>query len=317
MSNQLTIRENQAISASPSESEFAVLLQQADMLTKTGFLPASIKSKEQALAIILTGRELGIPAMAALNTINVIQQKPTVSPQLMLALIERSGQLEDIRYNITEKQAVVTMKRVGRSPHSETFTEANAQSLGLLQKQNWKAQKTTMLKWRAVAACARVVFADVILGIYLPDEMGDENLPNSEMQSNVVVKMPPPQNFSEEVFTEAEIVETSVATDREDYEAEWNEIIGQPTAPQTPQVSSQTRGRLLAEAGHLGRSAKGYTCTETIDGESVIFDILKANGIITCTCEDYAAHSDKDANYRCAHKWALITSLEMTQKQAA
>ena len=35
------------------------------MLLTSGFLPQSIKSPEQALAIILQGRELGIGPMAA------------------------------------------------------------------------------------------------------------------------------------------------------------------------------------------------------------------------------------------------------------
>ena len=33
-----------------------------------------------------------------------------------------------------------------------------------------------MYRWRAVAACARTVFPDVILGVYTPDEMGAENV---------------------------------------------------------------------------------------------------------------------------------------------
>ena len=80
---------------SPSADEWKIITDQARMLVGTNFLPQSIKTPEQAVAIILQGRELGIPTMAALGTINVIQGKPTISPQLMLALINRSGQLEN------------------------------------------------------------------------------------------------------------------------------------------------------------------------------------------------------------------------------
>jgi hypothetical protein len=154
--------------------EYQVIRDQAQSLVKTGFLPQAIKTPEQALAIILTGRELGIPAMAALNTINVIQGKPTVSPQLMLALIERSGQLDDIKVDVTDKGATVTMKRKGRTSHTEHFGQTEAQSMGLLGKDNYKKQAGVMYKWRAVAACARTVFPDVILGLYTPEEMGAE-----------------------------------------------------------------------------------------------------------------------------------------------
>lgn len=166
-------------------SEYDIIRDQAQALVKTGFLPPAIKTPEQALAIILTGRELGIPAMAALNTINVIQGKPTVSPQLMIALIERSGQLDDVSYDVNPDRAIVTMKRKGRTPHTEIFSMADAnrmqttewvnnqkRSIPLSEKFNWKSMPETMLKWRAVAACARVVFPDVILGLYTPEEMG-------------------------------------------------------------------------------------------------------------------------------------------------
>jgi hypothetical protein len=164
---------NQSL-ATVRPDEYQIIRDQAQSLVKTGFLPQAIKTPEQALAIILTGRELGIPAMAALNTINVIQGKPTVSPQLMLALIERSGQLEDIKVDVTDKGASVTMKRKGRTAHTETFGQTEAQAMGLLGKDNYKKQAGVMYKWRAVAACARTVFPDVILGLYTPEEMGAE-----------------------------------------------------------------------------------------------------------------------------------------------
>lgn len=155
-------------------NEYEVLRHQADSLVKTGFLPSAIKTPEQALAIILTGRELGIPAMAALNTINVIQGKPTVSPQLMLALIERSRELENIAIEIGNDSVKVTMKRIGRTAHTEVFGKTEAQAMNLFGKDNYKKQPLVMYKWRAVAACARTVFPDVILGLYTPEEMGAE-----------------------------------------------------------------------------------------------------------------------------------------------
>lgn len=153
-------------------NEYEIIRHQAESLVKTGFLPPAIKTPEQALAIILTGRELGIPAMAALNTINVIQGKPTVSPQLMLALIERSGQLKDIEILTGDDYVQVTMWRKGRTEHTERFGKAEAQAMNLIGKDNYKKQALVMYKWRAVAACARTVFPDVILGLYTPEEMG-------------------------------------------------------------------------------------------------------------------------------------------------
>lgn len=203
MTTELTVAKHNT----PTADEFGVILTQSQMLVKTGFLPVSIKTPEQALAIILTGRELGIPAMAALNTINVIQGKPTVSPQLMLALIERSGQLEDIVYKLEPDGVTVTMKRRGRTAHTEYFGESEAAAMGLLKKDNYHKQAGVMYKWRAVAACARVVFPDVILGLYTPDEMGATvnadgevvGLPETE---KVPTPAPAPENAAEAAETQ-------------------------------------------------------------------------------------------------------------------
>jgi hypothetical protein len=146
----------------------------AQALVSTGFLPASIKSPEQALAIIMTGRELGIQPMQAFSTINVIQGKPSVSPQLMLALINRSGQLEDMKLDTGATGATCMMKRRGRQPFTARFGPDEARAMGLADKANYKSQAPTMYQWRAVAAAARAVFPDVVLGLYTPEEMGAE-----------------------------------------------------------------------------------------------------------------------------------------------
>lgn len=159
-----------------SPGEWEVMTAQAAMLVKTGFLPSAIKTAEQAVAIMLTGRELDIPAMAALRSIDVIQGKPTVSPQLMLALVNRSGQLEEFSLSFDGETvalaAYCTMKRQGRPAHTCRFSITDAKSLGLASKANWQQQPRVMLQWRAVAACCRVVFPDVILGLYTSEEMG-------------------------------------------------------------------------------------------------------------------------------------------------
>lgn len=167
MSNAIAIRPAETM------SEWETIRDQSSVLIKTGFLPQSIKTPEQAMAIILTGRELGIGTMAALNTINVIQGKPTISPQLMLALINRSGQLEDIQITGDSSDGITCMmKRRGRTAHSSHFGPREAAAMGLNSKDNYKKQPATMYKWRSVADCARAVFPDIILGLYTPDEMG-------------------------------------------------------------------------------------------------------------------------------------------------
>lgn len=165
-------------------AEWSTMKEQATMLVKTGFLPVSIKTPEQALAIALTGRELGIGMMEAIRGINVIQGKPSVSPQLMLALAIRTQQLESYSMNIVNGDAVVVIKRRGWPEHRVTFGSKEAVSLGLSTKDNYKKQPTVMYKWRALAEALRFTFPDAVSGIYTYDEMGAEMNSEGELQLN-------------------------------------------------------------------------------------------------------------------------------------
>ncbi|MEW6731071.1 MAG: recombinase RecT [Acidobacteriota bacterium] len=168
---------------STSSEEWQVLIEQANILLQSGFLPEDIKRPAQAVAIILQGRELGIGAMAALQNINIIKGKPTISPQLMLALINRSKQLENMEISDDGNKCTVLMKRYGRSPFTVSFSMEDAAKIktfekgaqiSLCEKYNWRQMPSVMRRWRAIAAAARIVFPDVILGLYTPEEMGAE-----------------------------------------------------------------------------------------------------------------------------------------------
>ncbi len=148
------------------------LKEQADMLVKSGFLPVSVNTPEKAIAIALTAKELGIGWMEGLRSINVIQGKPTISPQLMLAMANRTGQLEDIKIDATNERCIVTVVRKGRQPHTVEFGAKEATDLGLINRDNYRKQPATMFQWRALAGNLRVSFPDVMLGFYTPEEMG-------------------------------------------------------------------------------------------------------------------------------------------------
>jgi hypothetical protein len=93
-----------------------------EMLVRSRMIPSSINSPEAAAAIIMKGHELGIGPMQAFDSISVIQGKPTISPQLMLALIERSGLLEDMQVEENPDSCRITMKRRGGPPSRSAST---------------------------------------------------------------------------------------------------------------------------------------------------------------------------------------------------
>jgi hypothetical protein len=79
---------------------------------------------------------------------------------------------------------------------------ADASAMGLVGKDNWKKQPVVMLKWRAISACCRVVFPDVIQGMYMTEELnpdvtispeGDVILPTTHTTPSLPAQTPPPE----------------------------------------------------------------------------------------------------------------------------
>lgn len=150
------------------------LIRLGTILLKSGLLPVSIKTPEAAAAIILKGHELNIGAMEALSSINVIQGKPTTSPQLMLALARRTKELENISIEDDGNACTVVIKRKGQSPITTTFSMEDAKRMNLSNKDNWIKQAPTMRQWRALGANLRLTFGDAIAGLYTYEKMGAE-----------------------------------------------------------------------------------------------------------------------------------------------
>ncbi|MBL8165391.1 MAG: recombinase RecT [Anaerolineae bacterium] len=144
----------------------------------------SALNEQDVMLIFLEGLSLGMSEMSAIKSIDLIAGKPTLDAQGMLGLINASGLLEDIEIDSQDAYCSVTMKRVNRQPHTERYSLEDAakmtatewvsgqkKTIPLTEKSNWRQQPRTMLKWRCVAACARVVFPDIVQGMYTPDEM--------------------------------------------------------------------------------------------------------------------------------------------------
>lgn len=167
------MNETTAVTVS-AESALDTLHRKATYLVRSGLLPKAINTPEKAITMMLLAEELGIGPMAAINNINVIDGKPTVSAQLALALFYRTGLCETCTIVGDSKSCTVTLKRKGQEAHAETFTMDDAVRMGLSTKDNWRKQPAVMLRWRTVAACLRVVAPDILQGVYTPDEMGSE-----------------------------------------------------------------------------------------------------------------------------------------------
>ena len=159
--------------ATIAPQEWPMVREQAEMLVKTGFLPQTIKTPEQAVAIMMKGRELGVPPMYALSNIAVISGKPACTAELMLALLYRDH--GDAALQVVETSAtrcVAAYKRRGwKEAQTFAFTIEDAKTAGL-QGGNWAKYPAAMLRARCISAIARMAFPDSIGGMYTAEELG-------------------------------------------------------------------------------------------------------------------------------------------------
>ena len=71
--------------------QLAEVFQLSEALSKTTMVPKALQGrKDDILAIILRGRELGLPPMAALNSLQVIEGRTGINSETLLGLVRKS-----------------------------------------------------------------------------------------------------------------------------------------------------------------------------------------------------------------------------------
>lgn len=146
----------------------------AKVLVASHLLPRGVQTPEAAFAIIATGRELGLTAMQSLRTIHVIEGKPTLSADLICALVkQRTDVCKFFRLvETTDRIATYETHRIGEPTATRmSFTIEEAKVAGVTGKDNWRKYPAAMLRARAITALARAVYPDLATGIYDPDEL--------------------------------------------------------------------------------------------------------------------------------------------------
>lgn len=154
-------------------ADWQTMREQASALVRSGFLPRAVDTPEKALALMQTGRELGIGPMQAIRTIHIIDGKPVMAAELIAGLVLSRHRGATLRVvNTTEKLCVVVAARHGQEPTEFRWTSEDAQRAGLTNKDNWRKYPRAMLRNRCLAEAARGIFPDCTMGLYDPDELG-------------------------------------------------------------------------------------------------------------------------------------------------
>lgn len=158
-------------------AKYKEMAQVAELLIRARY--CNVKDSADALWIVMTGHGLGIDPIASLRGINVIQGKPELSADMMMAVALKHPECKMFRtMEMTDERAVVEVQRRGwpdSVKYDYTFEEA--QAAGLTNKQNWRKHRRDMLKARAISRAARAAFPDALMGVYVEGELDDSPQP--------------------------------------------------------------------------------------------------------------------------------------------
>lgn len=132
-----------------------------------------VKNIAGAVTVIQAGLELGIPPVAALNTMVVINGRLAMEAKALLAVAQKRAGVTWRVVREDDKGCEILFSRPGWPDTSSTFTEEEAKVAGLLGKTNWKLWAKDMYFARAAGRGIRRIAPDAVLGLYTKEEMTD------------------------------------------------------------------------------------------------------------------------------------------------
>ena len=203
------ITQSNGLSMSPQSFEEG--LKMAGFLAQSQIVPKSFQGKQgDVMVAMMLGVEIGLNPIQSLQNIAVINGRPCVWGDALLALAQKHPAFDGIveTFNDETMTATCTIKRKGMPPHSQNFSLKDADSAGLSKKPGpWQQYPKRMLALRARGFALRNSFADALLGLVSREEAEDmpiditpENHDINETHSQAVLTQPdyyPDDKFDE------------------------------------------------------------------------------------------------------------------------
>lgn len=205
-------------------TNYAEWMNYATLLANSDFVPKECKGKPGEVLIRMQfGAELGLKPLQSVQNIGVINGKPTVYGDGLLAIVQGHPEFEYIEESCDEKKAICKLKRKNQPECVREFSIEDAKLAGLYGKRGrdghptpWVTYPKRMLQMRARGFAARDLFADALKGFITHAEAEDfpqekyiknnkEDTINRSLPSSVIQNAPK-INSTPELFEEPPIV---------------------------------------------------------------------------------------------------------------
>ncbi|WP_335956410.1 transcriptional regulator [Acinetobacter bereziniae] len=159
----------------------------ADLLANSQIVPKDYqKNPGNILVAMQWGAEIGLQPLQAMQNIAVINGRPSLWGDAVLALVRSSGLLEQFEETQTEDEATCIVKRKGHKAVIKTFSKEDAKRAGLLSKQGpWSQYPKRMMQMRARGYALRDEFTDILKGFGVAEEERDKEIDVTPEPSNI------------------------------------------------------------------------------------------------------------------------------------
>ena len=181
---QLAVVQKDAGTLDLGPRTFEQALQFSEYLADSDLVPKDFKGRPgNCLIAIQWGAELGLKPLQAMQNLAVINGRPSLWGDAVIALVRASPLCEYVIETEGPNSSTCTVKRRGEPEQSRTFTDDDAKAAGLLGKAGpWTQYKRRMRQMRARAFALRDVFPDVLRGLPVAEEVMDMPGPVDEVK---------------------------------------------------------------------------------------------------------------------------------------
>ena len=242
-------------------------MKKAEVMAASSLLPESYRKQPANLLWAMEMADaLDVSLAQAITGISVIQGKPTMSAEMMRALVLRAGH----RFTVTDMSDQAVIVTVARKEWPDdvqqfTFSMADAQHAGLAKSATYQKHPKAMLLARATSMACRAVFPDVVSGMgYTPDEIGHDD-PVRTVNTARLTPQKAPEVTVEVVESASEVVEVDTETGEIVSEsAPEEDILEAETVDELPEIVAENQPLTAAQSGRITALLKqtGFGKTE-------------------------------------------------------
>ena len=186
----------------------------SEAMHRSGLAPKDLNSPEKVMVAVMYGAEVGLPPMAAVQSIAVMNGRPVLWGDAALGIVKSSGLCVYIKewFDGDGDDRVYyceTQRKGDPEPVKREYSVKDAKQAGLWDERprvrNYKGEdianpspwfrfRPRMMQMRARGFCIRDAYADLLKGMRLKEEVDDGNVIEGEVAATAapVKRVPPP-----------------------------------------------------------------------------------------------------------------------------